>query len=341
LLVQNSIIEFLLVNGNRTKVNEMRTIIEKIYDSGVPAGAGQLYEGVTEHYIGNQRHRCKAEEIVFEGVSLRWCDCSIDQSARVEVESKEEFVELHYNITGKSSNRFGEGNFDFDPLRHSLFYSNGYAGSHQVTGDKNSLHTFLEVKLSRNIFERLNLGMDSPGNIILDYMTDRKTGWVGKTAPISPEMFFLISGIRNCPYSGMMKRMYLESKLMELYLLQISSLSIDGQRPVTSLKRTDIEKIYEAREFIEKHYGEGCSIVYLAAHIGLNQQKLKAGFREVLGTTVFRYLSEVRMQEAKRKLLEEKKYVGEVASEVGYKNSHHFTAAFKKRFGFLPSDLRE
>ncbi|WP_343307465.1 AraC family transcriptional regulator [Chitinophaga niabensis] len=319
----------------------MGTVIGKIYDTGVPGRTGQLYEGMTEHYIGNRQHHCKAEEITFDGVSMRWCDCSIDQSARVEVESREEFVELHYNITGQSSSDFGEGNFDFQPLRHSLFYSNGYAGSHQITGDKNSSHAFLEVKLSRNIFERLNLGMDSPGNIIMDYMTDRRTGWVGKTAPISPEMVFLISNIRKCPYSGMMKRLYLESKLMELYLLQINTLTADERQFATNLKRGDIDKIYEAREFIDKHYGEPCSIIYLASHIGLNQQKLKTGFREILGITVFGYLSEVRMQQAKRMLLEEKKYVGEVAIEVGYKNPHHFTAAFKKRFGFLPSGLRE
>jgi AraC-like DNA-binding protein len=126
-----------------------------------------------------------------------------------------------------------------------------------------------------------------------------------------------------------------------LYLLQINSLTADERQFATTLKKTDIEKIYEAREFIDGHYGEDCSILYLASVIGLNQQKLKTGFREVLGTTVFGYLSEVRMQKAKRMLLDEKKYVGEVASEVGYKNPHHFTAAFKKRFGFLPSELRE
>ena len=31
--------------------------------------------------------------------------------------------------------------------------------------------------------------------------------------------------------------------------------------------------------------------------------------------------------------------VSEVAYEVGYKNAHHFTVAFKKRFGYLPSKI--
>src|SRR5687768_9856307 len=175
----------------------MGTVVEKIYDTGVRGGNGLLYEGITEHYIGSKSHLCKAEEIIFEGVSLRWCNCSINQPVTVEVESKEEFVELHYNITGYSSSQFGAGKIDLHPLRHSLFYSNGYAGSHKIIGDKNSLHTFMEVKMSRSIFERLNVGLDSPSNIILNYMTDQRTGWLGKTAPVSPEMLFLIANIRN------------------------------------------------------------------------------------------------------------------------------------------------
>lgn len=175
----------------------------------------------------------------------------------------------------------------------------------------------------------------------MDYMANKKTGWVKKTAPVSPEMYFVIANIRNCPYSGTMKRLYMESKLMELYLLQMNSLAASDLHATTKLKKADIEKIYEAKEFIDKYYGEACSIIGLSSHIGLNQQKLKTGFREVLGTTVFGYLSEVRMQEAKRMLIEEKKYVGEVAYNVGYKNPHHFSAAFKRKFGLLPGELRE
>jgi AraC-like DNA-binding protein len=47
------------------------------------------------------------------------------------------------------------------------------------------------------------------------------------------------------------------------------------------------------------------------------------------------------MQEAKRLLLEEKMYVNEVAALVGYQHPHHFTAAFRKKFGLVPTDLKK
>jgi AraC-like DNA-binding protein len=40
-------------------------------------------------------------------------------------------------------------------------------------------------------------------------------------------------------------------------------------------------------------------------------------------------------------LLKEGKPVREVAFEVGYKNAHHFTTAFKKKFGYLPSKINK
>jgi AraC-like DNA-binding protein len=46
------------------------------------------------------------------------------------------------------------------------------------------------------------------------------------------------------------------------------------------------------------------------------------------------------MEQAKHMLLEQGKTVGEAADQAGYRNAHHFTAAFKKYFGYLPSQLK-
>jgi AraC-like DNA-binding protein len=61
----------------------------------------------------------------------------------------------------------------------------------------------------------------------------------------------------------------------------------------------------------------------------------------LFGTTVFGYLTDIRMQEARRLLVDEKLYVGEVAERMGYQQPHHFTAAFKRKFGVLPKKIRQ
>ena len=91
---------------------------------------------------------------------------------------------------------------------------------------------------------------------------------------------------------------------------------------------------------MDLHYDESFSITGLARMAGINHLKLKNGFKDLFHHTVFGYLGEVRMQEAKRLLLDEKMDIHEVAEMMGYKYPHHFTAAFKKKFGVAPRDLK-
>lgn len=74
--------------------------------------------------------------------------------------------------------------------------------------------------------------------------------------------------------------------------------------------------------------------------VGINQTKLKSGFKQLFGTTVFGYLTDIRMEKARLLILSEKKNVGEVADLVGYQHPHHFAAAFKRKFGYSPGKLK-
>ena len=78
------------------------------------------------------------------------------------------------------------------------------------------------------------------------------------------------------------------------------------------------------------------------AHIaGINDFKLKNGFKQLYGTTVFGFLFEERMQQAMIMLTETETAIKEISISIGYKNLPNFTAAFKKRFGYPPSFVRK
>jgi len=74
--------------------------------------------------------------------------------------------------------------------------------------------------------------------------------------------------------------------------------------------------------------------------VGINEYKLKKGFKETFGTTVFGYLSDTRLDIAKNELLANRKTAGELALELGYSSLQHFSGAFKKKFGASPSKLK-
>ncbi|WP_207532415.1 helix-turn-helix transcriptional regulator [Desertivirga arenae] len=174
--------------------------------------------------------------------------------------------------------------------------------------------------------------------IVAELMEDLDDGLL-KSLPITPSLGSVLDSIIRCGHTGYSRRIFYEAKMLELLLLISNETKRRKQNSFISIKTYDLNKIYQAKDFIERNIQSPCSLIELAHKVGLNDFKLKKGFKEVIGTTVFGYLYDFRMEKA-RILLENGAPVNEVSYEVGYKNPHHFTAAFKKKYGVLPSSLK-
>ena len=159
---------------------------------------------------------------------------------------------------------------------------------------------------------------------------------------ISPEMRSALYQIITAPYQGMLQQMYLESKTLELLVLQLSQLlEIETSQPkVIALKQSEIDKIYQAKEILINNIAEPPTLIDLAQQVEIHHMKLKQGFKELFATTPFAYLREYRLEKARNLLLESKSSVLSVALAVGYSNSSHFAAAFKQKFGISPKNCK-
>ncbi|MGE5943073.1 MAG: helix-turn-helix domain-containing protein, partial [Flavobacteriales bacterium] len=69
---------------------------------------------------------------------------------------------------------------------------------------------------------------------------------------------------------------------------------------------------------------------------GLNLKKLKEGFRQIYGDSVFSFLFDYKMEVARKLLESGENNVNEVGLKVGYSTASHFIAAFKKKYGTTP-----
>ncbi|VEB41060.1 Bacillibactin transport regulator [Chromobacterium violaceum] len=78
----------------------------------------------------------------------------------------------------------------------------------------------------------------------------------------------------------------------------------------------------------------------LAQAVGTNTRRLNQAFRRCAGMTVFDFLREARMKEARRLLVETDLPVQSIALATGYGNPANFSTAFKERFGCPPTSLR-
>lgn len=156
---------------------------------------------------------------------------------------------------------------------------------------------------------------------------------------ITPAMRSVLDQILDCPFMGTTRQVYLESKCLELIALKLEQVKA-GDRyirsPLCSLNPDDIDRLYLAREIIKEHSDNPPSLMQLARQVGLNDFKLKLGFRQIFGITVFGYIHRYRMETARQLLSDRRMNVREVAQTVGYANQSRFAAAFRKQFGINP-----
>ncbi|UOQ71546.1 helix-turn-helix transcriptional regulator [Hymenobacter cellulosilyticus] len=134
-----------------------------------------------------------------------------------------------------------------------------------------------------------------------------------------------------------MKKLFLEARFLDLFIEQQALLRQVQRRAAGSRDRDTLHAI---REFLDTHYAEPPSLLELARLFGTNDFKLKKGFRELFGTTVFGYVAERRLSVAQQLLLLTDEPVQQVAEAVGFVNPAHFATAFRRRFGQAPSQLR-
>ena len=157
----------------------------------------------------------------------------------------------------------------------------------------------------------------------------------------TPTMQMVLHQILHCPLQDSIRQVYLESKAIELLVLKLAQIQELQQLPNSKreLKSDDIERIYVAREILLRDIEHPPSLMMLAKLSGLNDYKLKRGFRQVFGSTVFGYLRTYRMEQARQLLLERKMTVSEVARSVGYSSLSRFSLAFKQQFGVSPGSF--
>lgn len=165
---------------------------------------------------------------------------------------------------------------------------------------------------------------------------------IAPVSQITPAMERVLQQILQCPYHGAVKRLYLESKVIELIALRLNQI-LTEPRDISSchsLKPEDLDRVYYAREVLLRQIDCPPTLIELARQVGLNDFKLKRGFRQVFGTTVFGYLHQHRLEKARQLLEVGNLKASEVAKKVGFRDRSYFASAFRKKFGLNPSDYQ-
>ncbi|MDR1796828.1 MAG: AraC family transcriptional regulator [Clostridiales Family XIII bacterium] len=107
------------------------------------------------------------------------------------------------------------------------------------------------------------------------------------------------------------------------------------------IKQEDRAQIEALRAHIESNCAEPVTIARLARFAHMSPTKLKFCFRLVCGSTIHAYVSQSRVEKAKRLIRETEIPLHAIAAMVGYQKPSAFSAAFRKVTGVRPSEYRK
>lgn len=153
---------------------------------------------------------------------------------------------------------------------------------------------------------------------------------------ISSALKMVLNQLLTVQLSDNAKRVFFQGKVMEILSLYFSNRQPDVESCPFLNDEEVVRKLKHAKEHLLKHLDGAPTIKELSKLAGLNEFQLKAGFKEIYGNTVYGYLLDHKLDHA-RTLLDTKKFkVNEAATAIGYSNTSHFIAAFRKKFGITP-----
>lgn len=246
-------------------------------------------------------------------------------------------VNLNFTLQGYCDSIFEDLPHQINnlPLKHNLLYVANPAGKHLLKPVKHleQVHIAFQPEYFQRIFcaeepslENLNDNMEKKRSVLL----------VPHHGNVTLKIQEALTDICNCVMKGSIKKLYLEAKVLEVLTLQLESLH-DLSAPC---KDADKELFIRIKSYLTEHYLEEITLNSVCRYFGINEFKLKKGFQQHFKTSVIRFLTVLRMQQA-RQLLEHGGYtLLQVSDLLNYSHPNHFSIAFKKFFGINPSEVR-
>ncbi|KJB86755.1 AraC family transcriptional regulator [Paenibacillus sp. E194] len=284
---------------------------KRIYSIPTPSGTGQL-----------QRF------LLRKGLEINFFDAEFHRPVTMDVDIHYPHLEISYTTSGSGSWSASSQEFAMTPGMSSLIYVQEANMVAQLHPNEQMQH--MELRIDLRCFNH-----ELPE---LERLTSRSV-YCKQTAG-SAQIPLLVEQMKQCPYQGSLQRLYLEGKALELLAFHLDGLEEkeSAQQITSKLTADDIQCLYEAKDILTRTWRQPPSLLGLARLTGLNDYKLKLGFKALFGTTVFGYVRELRMNEARRVLERGEANVSQTAMMVGYHNVSHFASLFRKTYGYNPSE---
>ncbi len=280
----------------------------------------------------NTSESCIVVQFEEEGLKVVTSAENDTEPFHVRGEVEQGIIQFYYALSGALTFQFGpsyslkltEGKFFF-------FYNPEKLMQFEITGPQpvKWVSFFISIKKLHSLF------LDNVHE--LPFLSgDNINKKIYEENEFTPSIQVALHQLYSVKLSQNSQRIFAKSKVYEVLSLHFSVKEADTEACPFLNDEENVLKIKKAKELLIKNMYNPPSLTELSKEVGINEYRLKTGFKEVYGNTVYGYLLDYKLDYA-RHLLDTGHYqVNEVAYKIKYTNPSHFISAFKKKFGVTP-----
>ena len=259
-------------------------------------------------------------------------DTASNQVLERDIDSS--YIQFHFCLKGGSKFSFNEGRYTLDVIEENSLLLYNPQRDLPIYLEVNSESWLVTILISIKKFHGL---FSQEADYITFLSDDNKDKKYYKDGKISPSMAIALNQLISYNLNSSIKGLYFQGKayeILSLYFNRSEDANIE-QCPFL-VDEANVNKIRKAKDIIIARMAEPPSLKELADEIDLSLKKLKEGFKQIYGDSVYSFLFDYKMEVARKLLESGDNNVNEVGLKVGYSTSSHFIAAFKKKFGTTP-----
>ncbi|TVZ52549.1 AraC family transcriptional regulator [Dokdonia sp. Hel_I_53] len=259
-----------------------------------------------------------------------------DSSSKQKIERQipQNYIQFHFCVKGAAAFLFNDGSYVL-PIaeENSLLLYNPQRElpiNLEINADSWVVTVLISIKKFHSLFS-------SEANYITFLSGDNKNRKYYKDGHISPSMAIVLNQLMNYSLHHSVKELYFKGKSYELLSLYFNRpADVDVEQCPFLVDEDNVQKIKKAKRIIMDRMDNPPTLAELSEEIGLSLNKLKEGFKQIYGDSVFSFLFDYKMEVARQLLETGSHNVNEVGLKVGYSTASHFISAFKKKFGTTP-----
>ena len=284
--------------------------------------------------IKNVDERYFEEAFVDDGFFVLYFKNEGSKSEILRKNVQSDYIQFHFCVKGLCEFNFNEGTYTLNiPEENSLLLYN----------PQRNLPINIEVKPNSWIvsvlisIQKFHALFSQEADYISFLNDDNKEKKYYKDGEISPSMAIVLNQLINYNLSPSIRHLYFKGKAYEILSLYFNrNEETNTEKCPFLVDETNVIKLRKAKDIIVSKIAEPPTLQELADESGLSLKKLKEGFKQVYGDTVFGFLLDYKMEVARKMLESGNCNVNEVGLKIGYSTSSHFIAAFKKKYGTTP-----